>query len=393
MVDLIPSWSEISAAYPYAPGRGELTNEQWQTLRERSAERRQTQRKNQTKIRKAEKETKKAMQAYEKAWQEAEEDMASDYILDRDELPGRNLEILREGMQNKNATISGLVDYLKAAYDAPQNIPEGILSWAGHTGEEAGKYILSLFGVDEEEPESVSMRPWLERYIASGGGNGTGVGAGVNPSQLGSAFPDIRPINVNYGAGLDNIKAPRYQEREFDPIAAIAQGLANTNWLTGDTSKAVAAFNSYGENKRKNKTDTANANAEAEFELEKWKAVQQAAREELKANLAFKNAQLAISRWQANQPRALGGNQMYWRDSNGNLHFQQVDKQGEARTVGNNAAMIEMMDLSQDQMKKMTPKKILQRANQAAMLYPDKDKIPFIQGYIMQATSMLPQGD
>lgn len=376
MVDLIPSWSKIAAAYPYAPGRGELTNEQWQTLREKSAERRQTQRKNQTKIR--------------EAGQEAEAEIVSDYILDRDKLPGRNLEILREGMRNKNATIGGLVDYLNAAYEAPQNIPEGILSWAGHTGEEAGKYILSLFGADEEEPDSVSMKPWLERYIASGG---AGVGAGVAPSQLGSAFPDIRPINVNYGAGLENIKAPRYQEREFDPIAAIAQGLANTNWLTGDTSKAVAAFNSYGENKRKNKTDTANANAEAEFEVEKWKAVQQAAREELKANLAFKNAQLAISRWQANQPRALGGNQIYWRDSNGNQHFQQVDKQGEARTVGNNAAMIEMMDLSQAQMKKMTPKKILQRANQAAMLYPDKDKIPFIQGYIMQATSMLPQGD
>lgn len=81
---------------------------------------------------------------------------------------------------------------------------------------------------------------------------------------------------------------------------------------------------------------------------------------------------------------------MAWRDANGNLHFQQVDKQGEARTVGQNAAMIEMLDAGG---KKMTPKKILQRANQAALLYPDKDKMPFIQGYIMQATSMLPAGE
>lgn len=82
---------------------------------------------------------------------------------------------------------------------------------------------------------------------------------------------------------------------------------------------------------------------------------------------------------------------MYWRDSNGNLHFQQIDKQGEARTVGTNAAMIEMLNLDEKKLKRMTPKKILERANQQALLYPDKDKMPFIQGYILQATQMLPR--
>jgi len=39
----------------------------------------------------------------------------------------------------------------------------------------------------------------------------------------------------------------------------------------------------------------------------------------------------------------------------------------------------------------MTPKKILQKAQAAAMLYPDANKVPFINGYMQQAMMMLPQ--
>lgn len=110
----------------------------------------------------------------------------------------------------------------------------------------------------------------------------------------------------------------------------------------------------------------------------------------MKAADAFKRTQIELANWEARQPKALGGNKMYWRDSSGNLHFQQIDKEGEARTVGTNAAMIDMLDSN---LKGMTPKKILQKANMAAMLYPDKDKIPFIQGYISQAMGMLPMSE
>lgn len=388
MVTLVPSWNEVAGAYPYAPGRGDLSDESWKLLKQAEQDKRKAQREAQKVARETQRKNEKAFREYEKDWAKAEDEMSSGYILDRDELPDRNREILRQG----EPTWSGLADYLVAAYDKPQNPVETAISWAGHTGEEAGKFLASWFNFGDEDKEDPNLKPWLERYIASGGGSGAG-GLGDSPEMVGDPFPNLPNIGINtkaYEDAIENIKKPEYKAQDFDKWDAVAEGLANMDFLNLDMSKAVRAMNKWSEAKAKNETDTANANEEARYNTEKWQAMQRLALEELKAKNAMQNAQLAITRWQANQPRALGGNRMAWRDSAGNLHFQQIDKQGEARTVGNNAAMIEMMDLDSKKLAKMTPKKILQRANQAAMLYPDKDKIPFIQGYIMQATQMLP---
>lgn len=394
MVDLImlPSWNEVAAAYPYAPGRGDLSNEDWKALRAQTKEEREKKRAAQ---KKAQADI-KAFKQYEADWDaaEAENTEMPALLTDRSQLPNRNKDVFADAFSNPLGwgAEEAAGQYLANAMEKPQNTGEFGISWLGHTGEETGKFLLSLLGLDdEEEKKNPEMKSWLEKYIASGG-DGAGLGAGVSPELMGSPFPDLK-IGLDlsgYEDALKDMKAPEYSEREFDKWDAIAEGLANADWLNMNMSKAVRAMNKWSEDKSKNKADVANANAEAQSEYAKWKAAQRIALEELKANNAYKNAQIAMARWQANQPRALGGNKMTWTDSNGNIHFQQVDKVGEARTVGNNAAMIEMMDLDEKALSRMTPKKILQRANAAAMLYPDKDKIPFIQGYILQATSMLP---
>lgn len=388
MVDLIPSWSEVAGSYPYAPGRAGMSNAEWKQAREEAKQRRAQMRQAQAAALEGQRKREKAMREYEKDWAEAEQDILGQdkMVQSRDELPGRNREILREG----KPTWGGLARYVEAAYEKPQNPVEGVISYMGHLGGDVGDAFANMFGWKDEEDKDTKLKPWLEQYIASGGGSGAGLTRPDAAAQAGLPFPDIKPVAGYSLEDLDKLEAPKYQEHEFDKWDAIAEGLANADWINMDMSKAVRAMNKWSEDKSKNKADTANATTEAEADLAKWKTAQKIAQQEANANLAFRNAQLAIAKWEAQQPRALGGNRMFWRDSNGNLHFQQIDKQGEARTVGNNAAMIEMMDLDPKKLKGMTPKKILQRANQAAMLYPDKDKIPFIQGYIMQATQMLP---
>ena len=395
VMSFLPTWSQIAAAYPYAPGRTDETNEEWAQARKAGRKARQERKQ-------AQEAESKALQDYDQAFNALAEE-SNPLITDRDQLPGRNTDVWTENPEayGSSAGIPGwgilgevirrAAEYLPKAAENPQGPGEFGIAWARDTGEEAGKWIASLFGLDPSEEENPELKPWLEQYIASGGGGGgAGLGVGAGAGDVGTPFPEL-----NVGIDLDKIrdalgkvKRPQYQEQAFNPQIAMANMLMNADWINMDMSRAGAAMQQAFNQRAKNNADVANANEEARYEQEKWAVARELALEELKAKNAMNQAQLAITRWQANQPRALGGNKMYWRDSNGNLHFQQIDKQGEARTVGQNAALIEMMDSGG---KKMTPKKILQRANQAAMLYPDKDKMPFIQGYILQATSMLPQ--
>ena len=387
---LFPNWEDVASNYPYAPGRGDMSNEEWKAARKAA---RAKKKKDPTK------QAEKALAQYEADWDSA---MAENnrMIQDRGELPNRNIDKLkagaREGFKNPFGweAEEAAGQYISDAFERPQNLGEFGISWLGHTGEEAGKYLLSLLGFSGEKEKEATLNPYLEKYLAAQGGNGLGVG--VSPALMGEPFPNLS-VGINLKdieAELKKIKKPEYKKTEYDKWDAIAEGLANMDWINMDMSKAVRAMNKWTEEKNKNAADVDNANEEARYSNEKYAVAQKLALEQLKAQNAMQNAQLAMARWQANQPRALGGNKMAWRDSAGNLHFEQIDKAGEARTVGNNSALIDIGDLDEKALKKMTPKKILQRANMAAMMYPDKDKIPFIQGYIMQATQMLPsKGD
>lgn len=286
----------------------------------------------------------------------------------------------------------GFNQYLSDVVNRPEDYGELALAAAHDTGE----WWASLFSGDGEKKEDPQMKNWLETYIASGGGSGLGGGTGGAGMPGESVpFPEIKYESPDWDAiykRLDSIKAPEYREEAFNPQMVMANMLMNADLVNMDFSRAGRVMQDAFNRRAKNNADVWNARESDRAENEKWKIAKDIALQEMKAADAFKRAQVELANWEARQPKALGGNKMYWRDSSGNLHFQQIDKQGEARTVGTNAAMIEMLDLG-DKISDMTPKQILQRANMAAMLYPDKDKIPFIQGYIMQATSMLPIKD
>lgn len=393
LMTMLPGWNQIAAGYPYAPGRTDETDEQWAQVRAASKKARQE-------LRKAAKADAKALKEYDEAWNQMTEEN-NPLLTSRDQLPGRNTDVWTENPQGytKNAVMPGIgilgelsrraMEYLPKAAENPQGPGEFGLAWTRDTGEEAGKWLLSLLGWNPSEEKEPELKPWLEQYIASGG---SGAGDDVDAALAGTPFPDIK-VGLDLGRIkelLGKVKKPEYKEEAFNPQIAMANMLMNADWVNMDMSKAGQAMQEAFNRRAKNNADVANANEEARAEQEKWAVARELALEELKAKQAIQQAEFQIAKWQASQPRALGGNKMAWRDANGNLHFQQVDKQGEARTVGQNAAMIEMLDANG---KNMTPKKILQRANQAALLYPDKDKMPFIQGYIMQATSMLPAGE
>lgn len=366
-VSLIPSWEGVAGAYPYAPGRGDESNEEWKYMRKQIKEARKQMRAEQ-----------RAFKQYDKEFKKAEEEAGlgePKFVLDRDDLPDRN-----EWWN------------LVGQYEQPKDKLDFVTSWAGHTGEEVGKYLLGLIGFGEEEEKKADLKPWLEQYIASGGGAGAGLGA---DAALANAvpFPKLAGYTPNWAKLEEGTKIdqPKYQEQAFNPWNTVANMLMNADWINMDMSRAGKVMQDAFNRRAADNAKVANANEEARVEQQRWQAARQMALEEMKANNAWKQAQLAVTQWQAQQPRALGGNKAYWLDSNGNLHFQQIDKQGEARTVGTNAAMIEMLNLDEKKLKRMTPKKILERANQQALLYPDKDKMPFIQGYILQATQMLPR--
>ena len=392
-ISLIPTWGEVAGAYPYAPGRGDLSKDEWKTLRDKEIEEREARRKMLNDSRKALKESAEEFKKYEADWDKAEtENAGGDMLTDRFQLPNRNIKTYHEKLHNTNKLDDPMatVEYITSAVDRPQNPLEFGLSWAAGTGESVGEYIAGLFGFGPEaEKKDTPLKDWMETYIASGGGSG---GAGLDSiSATQTAYAEFNDQGTDWDGlkkAFARVKEPDYREAAFNPQLVMANMLMNADWVNQDMSKAGAVMQKAFDARAKNNADAWNARESDRYEKEKWEVLRDINIEEMKARDAFRQAQLALAKWEAQQPKALGGNRISWRDSSGNLHFQQIDKAGEARTVGTNAAMIEMLD---GDLEGMTPKKILQRANAAAMLYPDKDKIPFIQGYIMQATAMLPQ--
>lgn len=359
---LIPSWDEVAASYPYAPGRGDMSDAEWKVLRTADKE-----------TRKAAREAKKAereLARYDAKWNDMVQEQ---YVKDSSELPGRNpwwaLGTRAENPQSK--TDVGLAVGMGAARP---------FTWLG---EQAAKLLLG-----EDEEKTPDLKKWMEQYLASGGGYGSSAGAGLG-AGAGTPFPSLRGYVPNWEklSKAAQVKEPQYQEEAFNPQLAMANMLMNADWINMDMSKAGAVMQDAFNRRARNNADVANANEEARAKQEQWTAMRELALEEMKAQSAMQQAELAMRTWQMQQPRALGGNRMSWTDAAGNVHFQQIDKQGEARTVGSNAAMIDMVSTKGE----MTPKKILQKAQAAAMLYPDANKVPFINGYMQQAMMMLPQ--
>lgn len=316
-------------------------------------------------------------------------------IKDRSELPNRNTDRLPYPGQQVVDPLGAAVaagDYIYHAVENPQNAGEFGLSWAANTGESIGDYILSLFGAGEDK-ESTPKKTWLETYLAQGGpGGGAGMVAGGQGGE-GIPFPEInlgmRDIDTS------KVKAPQYEGTPYNVWDVLAAGFANADFSgkLPDFSKAVNEMNRITAEGNKSVTDAKNATEEARASAERWQVAQEFAKEEMRQRNALAQANMALAKWQAMQPRAIGGNKTYWRDANGNIHWEQLDKQGEARTLGQNAALSDLAQMSDKELSRMTPKKIMQRAQQQSLLLQDKNsQIPFMQNYYIQGLQMI-QGE
>lgn len=360
MVDLIPSWAEVAANYPYAPGSQEMSKEDWKALRQADKEAR-------AQARKAQKEARE-LARLDKKWGEMEDDML---VQDSSELPDRTpwwrFDQRIENPQTKT--------------DVAMATGAGIARPFTWLGEQLAKLALG-----KDEVEDADYAKWREQYLTSGGGSGNGAGLGLGLG-VGADFPKLTGYVPNWAElekDLEASQSPEYQEEAFNPWNTVANMLMNADWINMDMSRAGRVMQDAFNRRAKNNADVANANAQAKAEEARWKAARKLALEELKAKSAMQQAELALQSWKMQQPQALGGNKLFWRDSAGNPHFEQIDKQSEARTVGANIAMSDILNSK----KKLTPKQIAKKAQAAAMLYPDANKVPFINGYMLQAMQM-----
>lgn len=368
---LIPTWSQVKETYPYKPS-------------EAGAKR-------------AESRLKKA---FEKEAKKNDELWDPELLTDRSQLPDRNLDILfstdigaetelAKDLKRKHPTFAKAVNfvaspgaYVQAAADRPQNLPEGVIS-AIYNG------IGDWFSKDEAD--AADTLEYSPEFLAWQNGGGAGAGGGYD-ALAGTPFPSIAGYAPNWAEirkAQEAIKAPQYREKAFNPMNTVANMLMNMDWINMDMSKAGKIMQDAFNRRADDNAEVANKTEEAKYNAARQNLATALALEELRAKAASQNAQLAIARWQANQPKALGGNKMYWRDSQGNLHFEAVDKEGEARTLGSNEAMSDLMSMDANKLRKMTPKQIAQMAERKALMLGDnKAQVPFRQGYIILANQL-----
>lgn len=398
---LIPSWNQVANMYPYAPGRGNQNNDEWTAVKKAAKKSREIRANERAAQRAARRDELALSRSFENAAEENdriwEEAVPTRMISDRGELPERNIDILFGDVEPKTETYKKLkaeypnvynlfrpMAYLSAAYEQPQNVPEAIMS-----GLRDWLRIPNFSRTSKEE--KADLDTWFDEYLASGGA-GTGGGYAPDVSMMGSPFPEIAGYVPDWEAikKARDIKAPEYKEEAFNPMNTIASMLMNADWINMDMSRSAKVMQDAFNHRAKNNADTYNANEEARYSAARQNLATQLAIENLRVKQAANAAELAIARWQAMQPKALGGNKLSWRDSAGNLHFEQVDKQGEARTLGSNEAIAMLAALDEKKLKNLTPEKIVQMAKKQSLLLQDKAaQVPWMQGYILQANEAL----
>lgn len=325
-------------------------------------------------------------------------------ITDRSDLPNRNWEILWGGMPNtpegkklreeypKLSNLFNMNMYLDSAYQHPQNVPEaiwsGVRTWLKDKSPFDWDVPGFLFKASDEDEEDFD--PWEQEYLGWEDKNGAG-GAGTYDPLAGNPFPSVGGYVPDWKTlrEASNIEAPQYHEQAFNPMNTVANMLMNMDWINMDMSRAGRIMQDAFNRRAADNAKVANANEEAKYKTSRDKLNTALALEELRAKSAMQNAQLAIERWKSMQPKPLGGNKMYWRDSNGGLHFEAIDKQGEARTLGSNEAIARITSLDEKALKKLSDEDIVKMAKRGSLLLQDKAaQVPWMQGFILQAQMM-----
>lgn len=408
---LIPTWEQVATMYKYAPGRENLSNEEWAEFRKHSKQTRkelrenaQTKRQANLQAQRDQREFNKLAEENDAIWEEA---LPTKMITDRSDLPGRNIDILFGDGEPVTESYKKIKEqyptaykflkpmaYLNAAYEQPQNVPEAIMS--GVRDWLRIQNFPDLFKGQSDEEKEADFETWFDDYLREAGGGGSGIGLDANPALGGTPFPELAGYAPDWESlkkAMAELKAPEYKTAEYDPLSAIAVGLSNVNWNAGivpDFSGAVNKMVAMEEDYKKNKAEAENKTSEAKYQTARQNLANALALEDIRAKQAAQNAEIALARWQAMQPKALGGNKFVWRDGAGNLHWEAVDKGGEARTLGGNEALAALTSMDPKMIKNLTPEKIVQMAKKGSLLLQDKSaQVPWMQGFILQANDML----
>ena len=278
-------------------------------------------------------------------------------------------------------------DWVNNAVARPQNATEFAMAWAHD--------MIPSFEFKSDKDKEAEFDNWFEKYLAQSGTGGTGGQLG-QPAMMGTPFPDLAgyvPDWESLKKAMGELKAPEYKTAEYDPLSAIAVGLSNVDWNSGivpDFSGAVNKMVAMEEDYKKNKAEAENKTSEAKYQTARQNLANALALENVRAKQAGHAAEIALAKWQAMQPKALGGNKFVWRDGAGNLHWEAVDKGGEARTLGGNEALAALTSMDPKMIKNLTPEKIVQMAKKGSLLLQDKSaQVPWMQGFILQANDML----
>ena len=399
---LIPTWEQVAAMYKYAPGRGGLSDEEWAEFRKHTQQTRKELREN----KRSRAEFEKAAKANDRLWQKAEKE-DSRMFKTGSELPDSNLnkyaQRVAQDLQNSGPLVTladaipAGVEYINNAVARPQNAGELAVALAHDTGESVGNWLAGLFGLgNQNQKEEAEFDAWLDDYIQEAGTGSSGAGLDANSALAGTPFPELAGYNPDWESitkAMAELKAPEYKTAEYDPLSAIAVGLSNVDWNSGivpDFSGAVNKMVAMEEGYKKDKAEAENKTSEAKYQTARQNLANHLALESIREKSAARNAEIALARWNAMQPKALGGNKMSWRDSAGNLHFEAIDKHGEARTLGSNEGMADILALGEKGLKNLTPQRLAKMAEKRALLIGDKaSQIPYRQGYILQANEML----
>lgn len=242
---------------------------------------------------------------------------------------------------------------------------------------------------DEGEQKDNPVLAAYKKELAGGTGAGGGSGAKLG---LGVSFPAMPKMGVlpdiDYSALRDKIKNidvdTDLEVPQHNWLTAFGQALANvdlTRNLAGDWSKAAKVLADFDKERNHDEAQTRNQSKKQKAELEMWKAMKEIALQEAEQNQAFKKAELGLRNWQLQTQAALqqAKANAYYGGGFGAGGWTGGDKTKEARVVGGNASLIDIMDRPS-----MTMQQAAKKAKRDAMTLPQKDQIPYILGYMQQ---------
>lgn len=306
--------------------------------------------------------------------------------------PSEEIKATTEG--HNAAILDGLAnmsDYLGRIESEPFGDQDNFIDtslkgayWAGRSPWETLKWLMS----GDETKENPALEAYKKEL--AGGSRGGGLGAGTG-TGTGIKIPGISAINlpsVDYSAlrqKIQDLDIDTEQEvARHNWLTSFGEALANidlTSNLAGDWSKAAKIMADFDKERNHDEAATRNKSKQQKAELEMWKAMKDVALQEAEQNQALRQAELSLRNQQLQMQAAMqqAKANAFYSGAYGPGGWTGGDKTKEARVVGGNASLIDIMEKP-----KMTMQQAAKKAKRDAMTLPQKDQVPYILGYMQQ---------